>query len=86
MIKINVIIWGILMEGEFIAKKHKSKVYIPVTYSLSSDEVIEREFRPLLKVKDNYSKYMISTDKFDFSQDGVIHQNLFDFLVNGLKY
>ena len=73
-------------EIDFVAKKHKSKVYIQVTYSLSSDETIEREFRPLLKVKDNYPKYVISTDKFDFSQEGIIHQNLIDFLVNGLKY
>ena len=73
-------------EIDFIAKKHKSKVYIQVTYSLSSDETIEREFRPLLKIKDNYPKYVISTDKFDFSQEGVIHQNLIDFLLNGLKY
>ena len=73
-------------EIDFVAKKHKSKVYIQVTYSLSSDETIEREFRPLLKVKDNYPKYVISTDKFDFSREGVIHQNLIDFLVNGLKY
>ena len=73
-------------EIDFIAKKHKSKVYIRVTYSLSSDETIEREFRPLLKIKDNYPKYVIFTDKFDFSQEGVIHQNLIDFLLNGLKY
>ena len=72
-------------EIDFIAKKHKQKVYIQVTYSLASEETIDREFRPLLKVNDNYPKYVISTDKFDLSQDGVIHQNLIDFLVNGLK-
>ena len=66
-------------EIDFIAKKHKNKVYIQVTYSLASDKTIAREFRPLLKVKDNYPKYVISTDKFDFSQDGVIHQNLLIF-------
>ena len=72
-------------EIDFIAKKHKRKVYIQVTYSLASEETIGREFRPLLKVKDNYPKYVISLDKFDFSQEGIIHQNLIDFLVNGLK-
>ncbi len=72
-------------EIDFIAKKHKQKIYIQVTYSLSNDETINREFRPLLKINDNYPKYVISTDKFDFSQEGVIHQNLIDFLVNGLR-
>ena len=72
-------------EIDFIAKKHKHKIYIQVTYSLASEDTFNREFRPLLKVKDNYPKYVISTDKFDFSQEGIIHQNLIDFLVNGLK-
>ena len=71
-------------EIDFIAKKHKKKIYIQVTYSLASDETVEREFKPLLKIKDNYPKYLISADKFDFSQEGIIHQNLIDFLVNGL--
>ena len=71
-------------EIDFIAKKHKKKIYIQVTYSLASDETVEREFKPLLKIKDNYPKYVISADKFDFSQEGIIHQNLIDFLVNGL--
>lgn len=71
-------------EIDFIAKKHKKKIYIQVTYSLATDETVEREFKPLLKIKDNYPKYVISADKFDFSQEGIIHQNLIDFLVNGL--
>jgi hypothetical protein len=72
-------------EVDFIAKKHKQKVYIQVTYSLASDETVDREFRPLLKIRDNYPKYIISADKFDFSREGIIHQNLIDFLVNGLS-
>ena len=71
-------------EIDFIAKKHKKKIYIQVTYSLANDETVKREFRPLLKIKDNYPKYVISADKYDFSQKGIIHQNLIDFLVNGL--
>ena len=71
-------------EIDFIAKKHKKKIYIQVTYSLASEETVEREFRPLLKIKDNYPKYVISADKFDFSQEGIIHQNLIDFLLNDL--
>ncbi len=72
-------------EIDFIAKKHKAKAYIQVTYSFSSDETLNREFRSLLKVQDNYPKYVISTDRFDFSHEGIIHQNIVDFLLNGLK-
>lgn len=72
-------------EIDFIAKKHKSKAYIQVTYSLSHEETLNREFRSLLKVQDNYPKYVISTDRFDFSDEGIIHLNIVDFLLNGLN-
>lgn len=72
-------------EIDFIAKKNKQKTYVQVTFSLASEEIVNREFRPLLKIKDNYPKYVISTDRLNLSQDGVIHQNLIDFLINGLK-
>lgn len=71
-------------EIDFIAKKDKQIVYIQVSYLLYSEETVEREFRSLLKVKDNYPKYVISMDHLDFSRDGIIHQNLLDFLINGL--
>ena len=72
-------------EVDFIAKKGKQKIYIQVSYLLASEETVNREFRPLLKIKDNYPKYVLSMDKFDFSREGIIHQNIIDFLVNGLK-
>ena len=72
-------------EIDFIAKKDKQIVYIQVSYLLYSEETVEREFRSLLKVKDNYPKYVISMDHLDFSRDGIIHQNLLDFLINGLS-
>ena len=72
-------------EVDFIAKKGKQKIYIQVSYFLASDETVNSEFRPLLKIKDNYPKYVLSMDKFDFSHEGVIHQDIIDFLVNGLK-
>lgn len=31
--------------------------------------------------KDNYSKYVISLDKRDFSRNGIKHLNLIDFLI-----
>lgn len=32
-------------------------------------------------VRDHYPKYVISTDKFDMSQNGVIHKNIINFLL-----
>jgi len=34
----------------------------------------------LLKLKDNYPKYLITTDREDYSQDGIIHMNVIEFL------
>ena len=68
-------------EIDFVCKKQGEKIYVQVTRELSHDDVIEREFRPLLLVKDNYPKYVISTDEFNMSQDGIKHMNILDFLV-----
>lgn len=71
-------------EIDFVCKKHGKKIYVQVSRELSSDETIEREFHPLLLVKDNYPKYVISTDKFDLSREGIIHLNLIDFLTKDI--
>ena len=68
-------------EIDFVCRKFDKTIYIQVTYSLSHEETREREFRPLLKVQDNFPKYVISYyDNVDFSRDGIIHLNLVDFL------
>ena len=68
-------------EIDFIGEKHGQKIYIQVTYLLASNETIEREFGVYSLVKDNYPKYVISLDEFDFSQNGIKHMNIRDFLL-----
>ena len=67
-------------EIDFVCRKNNQKIYIQVAYLLESDEIIEREFRPLLKVNDNFPKYVVSMDKILQSQNGIKHLNLIDFL------
>ncbi len=50
-------------------------------YYLLDDEVINREFKVYDSIKDNYPKYVLSMDKFDFSQNGIIHMNIIDWLI-----
>ena len=73
---------GTLENGEvdFIATKFQEKLYFQVVYKLY-DEIIDREFGIFDKIKDNYPKYVISTDTIDFSQNGIIHKNIIDFLL-----
>jgi len=69
-------------EVDFICyNRNKEKIYIQVTYLLSEESTIEREFRPFKQIHDNYPKYVISADKFDFSRDGIKHYNIIDFLL-----
>lgn len=74
---------GKLSKGEidFVAVKDEKKEYYQVAYLLASDDVIKREFGTFASVTDNYPKYVVSMDKFDFSRDGIIHKNLADFLM-----
>lgn len=68
-------------EIDFIATRYKEKMYIQVCYILSDDSVIDREFGAYKEIDDNYPKYVISMDKFDFSQNGIIHKNIIDWLL-----
>ena len=69
-------------EIDFVCKKPNKKIYVQVSYILGDDSTIEREFKPLLMIKDNYPKYVISLDQLDFSRNGITHLNLLDFLTD----
>ncbi|KZX10423.1 ATP-binding protein [Methanobrevibacter curvatus] len=67
-------------EVDFICKTYKKTVYVQVSYLLASRKTIEREFNSLLKIKDNHEKIIITMDEVDFSQNGIKHFNIIDFL------
>lgn len=69
-------------EIDFLCKKDGNKCYIQITWQLSSPETIEREITPLLKVRDQYDKYIFSMDEHDMSQKGIKHKNIIEFLKN----
>ena len=68
-------------EIDFIALKAGKKEYYQVCYYLADDKIIAREFDVYENIKDNYPKYVISMDKFDMSQNGIIHKNIIDWLL-----
>ena len=42
----------------------------------------EREFKPLLQIKDNYPKYVLSMNTlFGSDHEGILRRNLIDFLL-----
>ena len=75
---------GNIQNGEidFIATKDKSVKYIQACYDLTDDKTREREFGAYEYINDNYPKYVISKNKEDYSQNGIIHLNIFKFLMD----
>lgn len=69
-------------EIDFVCERNKNKIYIQVSYILNSPETLKREFEALEKIQDNYPKYVLTMDELDFSQNGIIHMNIIDFLKN----
>lgn len=74
---------GTLENGEidFMATRFNEKIYIQVAYILNDEKVIDREFNAYNKIDDNYPKYVLSMDKFNLSQNGIIHENIIDWLL-----
>ena len=68
-------------EIDFIAERNCVKIYVQVAYLLASEETVRREFSVYDSIKDNFPKYVVSMDEFDFSRNGIIHRNIRDFLL-----
>ncbi|GHV43051.1 hypothetical protein AGMMS49546_23530 [Spirochaetia bacterium] len=70
-------------EIDFIAERRGEKLYIQVCYILSDPEVADREFGPLLEIRDQYPKLVLSLDQvWDYNRDGVLRKNLPQWLLN----
>ena len=69
-------------EIDFIAEKQGKKNYVQVAYKLDNEDTIAREFNPLLEIKDQFPKFVITMDDFwKESVEGVQHLHIADFLT-----
>lgn len=69
-------------EIDFIATKTNEKIYFQVTESMTEESTRNREMAPLLKVKDNYPKQIITANTGLLQTiDGIEIVNLYDFLL-----
>jgi len=48
---------------------------------MTSESTTEREFSALEKIKDNYPKYLLTTDSFTQNRRGILHLNVFNWLL-----
>ena len=56
-------------------------LYIQVAYEIT-ERNREREFGNFVAIRDNYPKLVISRDKIPLSENGIIHRNIIDFLLD----
>ena len=70
------------LECDFILRgRDLSYSYVQVAYSIAaSEETEEREYRVFRSIRDNYPKYLLTTDKLLQKRDGILHCNLIRFM------
>jgi predicted AAA+ superfamily ATPase len=69
-------------EVDFVCEKRAEKIYIQVALQLNEEATIQREFGNLLKIQDNYPKFVITNDRFyGNSFEGIKHIYIRDFLM-----
>jgi predicted AAA+ superfamily ATPase len=69
-------------EIDFIGVKNNEPIYIQAAYLMPEKTTQAREFGNLLKIGDNYPKYVVTMDEVNMSQNGIKHMNIKDFLLN----
>lgn len=68
-------------EIDFVCDKRDEKLYVQVSYLLATEDTVSREFGAYDRIPDNFPKYVVSLDEFDFSRNGIKHRNIRDFLL-----
>ncbi|MBR5949589.1 MAG: ATP-binding protein [Clostridia bacterium] len=70
-------------EIDFVATRRNEKLYIQVTREIASENTELREYSRLRDIRDNYTKYVLTTDDFaGGDHDGIKTMHVADFLLS----
>ena len=73
-------------EVDFVTKDAQDLLaYYQVSKSTLQPEVMERELKPLQRIKDNYPKYLLTLDEVNATADydGIQKENVLKWLLEG---
>jgi predicted AAA+ superfamily ATPase len=69
-------------EVDFVCKTPKGDLeYYQVCWQLTDEKTVEREFGSLESINDNYPKYLLSTESYPQGRNGILHYNVFNWLL-----
>lgn len=76
------------LECDFILRdRDMNYAYLQVAYTIAqSEQTEEREYRPLEQIRDNYPKYLLTTDYLLQKRNGIRHVNLTEFMRDGKEF
>lgn len=70
-------------EIDFVAERQNERLYIQVTQEIRSERTAKREYERLLEIRDNYPKYVLTTDAFaGGNYQGIRTMHIADFLLS----
>lgn len=70
-------------EIDFVAERQNERLYVQVTQEIRSERTAKREYERLLEIRDNYPKYVLTTDAFaDGNYQGIHTMHIADFLLS----
>ena len=69
------------LECDFIVRQNVDDYfYIQVAMTIAEQSTEEREYRPFTQIRDNFPKYLFTTDTLLQKRDGILHLNMIDFI------
>lgn len=69
-------------EVDFVAEKQGTYTYFQVTADMTAKETFDREMKPLMNIRDNYEKIVLTGDRLTIGNyDGIQVRNLPDWLL-----
>ena len=70
-------------EIDFVAEQQNERLYVQVTQAIRSEKTAKREYERLLEIRDNYPKYVLTTDAFaGGNYQGIRTMHIADFLLS----